>query len=932
MDETIMNEEKDRLNDPAWKKWGPYVSDRQWGTVREDYSEDGEAWSYCTHDMARSKTYRWGEEGIGGFCDDQQRLCLALALWNGRDPFLKEVYFGLSNRQGNHGEDVKELYYYLDGTPTHSYMKLLYKYPQAAFPYEQLVKENATRTRKDPEFELIDTGLFNKDEYFDVFIEYAKAGPEDLLIQITAHNRGSETAPLYILPTTWFRNTWSWGYDSYKPSLESTGENYISVRHKDLGDYRLYAENASRWVFCENENNTRRLFNFDDHRPYCKDGINDHITKGQPTINPDGKGTKASAVFECQVEPGKPVTVKLRLMRQGPSAAPVQDGAHAVTLGSTPAPSPGKAPAQSASPGNTPGQPVAPGASPAPTADPFADFNQVFDNRKKDADAFYGEIQAEIPDADKRNVQRQALAGMLWNKQFYYYNIQHWLEGDPAQPTPPSTRKKGRNVNWKHLKAAHIISMPDKWEYPWFASWDLAFHSITYTLLDPGFAKQQMFLLTREWFLHPNGQLPAYEWNFSDANPPVHAWATWRIYQIDAKQNNGKGDLVFLESVFHKLLLNFTWWVNRKDAEGNNIFEGGFLGLDNIGVFDRDTMLPFGELVEQADGTSWMAMFSLNMLRISLELSKFNKTYVELANKFFAHFLYIAAALDSIGDNQSGLWDEDDQFFYDQIRSTDGASKRLKVRSLVGLIPLFAVEILDDNLLRKQPEFQERMQWFLDNRPELATLVSRFNERGDNEKRLLSLLRVHRMKAVLQKMLDETEFLSPHGIRSVSKYHLQHPYEFPLDGQVLQVKYLPAESDSALFGGNSNWRGPVWMPVNGLIVECLQRYHYYYGDSLTVEYPTGSGKQMNLLEVSEALCDRLTSLFLRDASGQRPVLGDNTKLQTDPHFKDYILFHEYFHGDNGKGLGASHQTGWTGLIAKVIQPRKPSGGTDVKRT
>jgi len=878
-----MNEEQKRLKDPSWKKWGPYVSDRQWGTVREDYSEQGDAWGYCTHDSARSKTYRWGEEGIAGFSDDQQRFCLSLALWNGQDPLLKEIYFGLSNSQGNHGEDVKELYYYLDGTPTHSYMKMLYKYPQAAFPYAQILRENATRTRNDPEFELLDTGLFDNDEYFDVFVEYAKGDPEDLLLRITAYNRGPRDAPLYILPTAWFRNTWSWGYDPYKPSLSEAGPGRIAIQHKDLGNYFLYAENAPRWVFCENENNTKRLFNYDDHTLYCKDGIHEHIIKGLPTVNPDGKGTKASPVFESQIPAGGSVSIRLRLTRQE-------------------------------------------------TATPFDGYDAIIDSRITDADAFYQDLQKDLQGEEKKLVQRQALAGMLWNKQFYYYNIQHWLDGDPAEPSPPSARKKGRNANWKHVKASHIISMPDKWEYPWFAAWDLAFHSVTFTLLDPDFAKQQLLLLTREWYLHPNGQIPAYEWNFSDTNPPVHAWATWRVYQIDAKQNDGKGDLVFLESVFHKLLINFTWWVNRKDAEGNNIFEGGFLGLDNIGVFDRDTMLPFGELVEQADGTSWMAMFSLNMLRIALELAKFNKTYIELANKFFAHFLYIAAALDSLGDTQNGLWDEEDQFFYDQVRSTDGASKRLKVRSLVGVIPLFAVEILDDRLLRQLPEFQERMQWFLENRPELATLVSRFNEKGDNEKRLLSLLRVHRMKGVLQKMLDESEFLSPHGVRSVSKYHLLHPYEFPLDGQVLQVKYLPAESDSALFGGNSNWRGPVWMPINGLIVEALQRFHYYYGDELTVEYPTGSGTYMNLLEISEALCERLTSLFLRDSEGRRSVFGDNEKLQTDPHFKDYVLFHEYFHGDTGKGLGASHQTGWTGLIAKVIQPRKPSSSNDLKKS
>jgi hypothetical protein len=876
-----MSAEQDRLKDLTWKKWGPYVSDRQWGTVREDYSEQGDAWSYTTHDMARSKSYRWGEEGIAGFSDRNQLLCLAVALWNGKDPFIKDIYFGLTNQQGNHGEDVKELYYYLDGTPTHSYMKMLYKYPQAPFPYEELVRENAARTRLDPEFELLDTGLLNKDEYFDVFVEYAKGSQEDLLLRITAYNRSPQAAPLHILPTAWFRNTWRWGYDPYKPLMEAAGSDRVAVHHRDLGEYHLYAENPQEWLFCDNETNARRLFNYDDHVQYCKDGINDHVIHGSPTVNPAQKGTKVSPAFFYTVDPGQPVTLRMRLSKED-------------------------------------------------MASPFDGFDTLMDTRKAEADAFYAVLQTEISSDDKKLVQRQALAGMIWNKQFYYYDVQHWLDGDPAEPSPPLARKKGRNTNWKHVKAAHIISMPDKWEYPWFAAWDLAFHSVTFTLIDPAFAKQQLYLLTREWFLHPNGQIPAYEWNFSDANPPVHAWATWRVYQIDAKQNDGKGDLVFLEKVFHKLLINFTWWVNRKDAEGNNIFEGGFLGLDNIGVFDRDSMLPHGELIEQADGTSWMALFSLDMLRISLELSRFNKTYVELANKFFAHFLYIANALDSLGDAKAGLWDEQDQFFYDQIRATDGTSKRLRIRSLVGLIPLLAVAILDDKILKELPEFQERMQWFLDNRPDLAALVSRYNEKGDNEKRLLGLVRAHRMKAVLQRMLDETEFLSPHGVRSVSKYHLQHPYEFPVDGQVLEVKYLPAESDSSLFGGNSNWRGPVWMPINGLIIEALQRYHYYYGDGFTVECPTGSGKFLNLMEVTDILADRLTSLFLRDDQGKRSVFGTNEKLQTDPHFKDYILFHEYFHGDTGQGLGASHQTGWTGLIAKVIQPRKRSGPDDVK--
>jgi hypothetical protein len=643
----------------------------------------------------------------------------------------------------------------------------------------------------------------------------------------------------------------------------------------------LYAENAGEWLFCENDNNSRRLYNFDDHNPYCKDGINDHIVLGQPTVNLAQTGTKVCPAYAFQIEGGQSVTVRIRLSQKDLSA-------------------------------------------------PFADFDQIVEKRIADADAFYKDIQTGINDADRRLIQRQSLAGMLWNKQYYYYDVQHWLDGDPTQPTPPAARKKGRNADWRHVKAKNIISMPDKWEYPWFAAWDLAFHAVTYTLLDPEFAKHQMYLLTREWYLHPNGQIPAYEWNFSDTNPPVHAWATWRIYQLDAKANNGKGDQVFLETIFHKLLINFTWWVNRKDAEGNNIFEGGFLGLDNIGVFDRDALLPSGELVEQADGTSWMAMYCLNMLRIALELSKTNKTYVELANKFFAHFLYIGAALDSLGDTKAGLWDEDDQFFYDQIRSLDGTSRRLKVRSLVGMIPMLAVEILDDKLLNQQPEFAERIQWFLNNRPDLAALVSRYNEKGDNEKRLLGLVRAHRMKAVLQKMLDETEFLSPHGIRSVSKYHLDHPYQFTLDGQVMEVKYLPAESDSALFGGNSNWRGPVWMPLNGLIIEALQRYYYYYGDSFTVEYPTGSGTLLTLREIADALCERLVTLFLRDANGRRSVFGDNEKLQTDPHFKDYILFHEYFHGDTGKGLGASHQTGWTGLIAKVIQSQLGSALEEMK--
>jgi hypothetical protein len=876
-----MNEEQSRLNDKAWKKWGTYVSCRQWGTVREDYSATGEAWTYSTHDMARSKAYRWGEEAIAGVCDEQQLLCLAPVFWNEKDTLLKEIFYGLSNKEGNHGEDVKEIYYYLDGSPTHSYMKMLYKYPQKPYPYADLLNENIRRTRKDPEYEIMDTGIFDQDEYFDIFVEYAKVDQEDILLRITAYNRGPALAPLRILPTCWFRNTWSWGIDPYKPHMRVDSAQSLQIEHKGLGNFKLYAQSPDGWLFCENETNARRLYRFDDHNPYCKDGINDHVVMGLPTVNPALSGTKACATYSFEIEPGNSVTVKVRLSKKD--------------LGT-----------------------------------PFTDFDQWFETRKSETDAFYANIQKDIHDDDRKLIHRQALAGMVWNKQFYYYDVQHWLEGDPAQPTPPPARKKGRNAEWKHLKAFNIISMPDNWEYPWFAAWDLAFHAVTFSTLDPAFAKRQMVMLTREWFIHPSGKLPAYEWNFNDTNPPVHAWATWRIYQLEAKQNDGKGDRFFLETVFHKLLINFTWWVNRKDAEGNNIFEGGFLGLDNIGVFDRDAGLPSGELVEQADGTAWMAMYCLNMLRIALELSKTNKTYVEMANKFFDHFLYIAAALDSLGDQNIGLWDEQDQFFYDQIRAQDGTTRRLKIRSLVGMIPLLAVEILDDKILKDQPEFQNRMNWFLENRPDLAALVSRFNDKGDNEKRLLGLVRAHRMKAVLQYLLDETEFLSPHGIRSLSKYHLNHPYQFPVDGQILEVKYLPAESDSSLFGGNSNWRGPVWMPMNGLLIEALQRYYYYYGDSFTLEYPTGSGNFLNLNQIADALCNRLLSIFLKDDKGHRVVFGDNVKMQTDPHFKDYILFHEYFNGDTGEGLGASHQTGWTGLIARVISNRFKTGKDDLK--
>ncbi len=868
-----MDSEKERLTIPDWKKWGPYLSERQWGTVREDYSADGEAWNYTTHDMAASRTWRWGEEGIGGIADKRQRLCFALSLWNKKDPILKERLFGLTGREGNHGEDVKELYYYLDSSPTHSYMKMLYKYPQAAFPYEWLVQENKKRTRNDPEFELMDTGLFDDDRYFDVFIEYAKAEMEDILVRITVHNRGKEEASLHILPTLWFRNTWSWGNDDYKPSMLSSNEGNIIIGHRELGELTLHADETDMHLFCDNETNTRRLYGA-DKAGYFKDGIQEYLVHGnQQAINHE-QGTKAALNYDKTIPGGNSVTIRLRLCQ------PCSNGA-------------------------------------------FQDFDEVFSARMAETNAFYAAIQQEMTDEDEKRVQRQAFAGMLWNKQLYYYNVEEWLKGDPHQPPPPTERLKGRNHTWGHLKNSNIISMPDKWEYPWYAAWDLGFHCLMFALIDADFAKHQLLLLTHDWYMHPNGQLPAYEWSFSDTNPPVHAWSAYRVYEIDKDSNGGKGDIAFLEMVFHKLLLNFTWWVNRKDHEGNNIFEGGFLGMDNIGLFDRsNTQLPGGSTLEQADGTSWMAAYSLNLMRMALELSMVNPVYQDMANKFFEHFLHIAAAMASMGPGAEGLWDGEDEFFYDTIRIPGAASIPLRIRSMVGLIPLFAVEVIDDSIMESLPEFAQRLNWLLEKRPDLAALVSRWHEKGSDEKHLLSLLRGHRVKRLLSRMLDETEFLSDYGIRSVSKYHEQHPYELQVDGQLLRVKYTPAESDIPLFGGNSNWRGPIWMPPNFLLIEALQRFHIYYGDDFKIEYPTNSGKYFTLNEISAGLSKRLSAIFLRDEKGMRPVYGNNEKMQRDPHFRDYILFHEYFHGDTGKGLGASHQTGWTGLVGKLLLPRK----------
>jgi hypothetical protein len=863
-----MNAEQTRLKDPAWKKWGPYVSDRQWGTVREDYSANGDAWSYITHDMARSKAYRWGEEGIGGICDHDQILCFAVALWNKKDPVIKERYFGLSNPEGNHGEDVKELYYYLDNTPTHSYQKMLYKYPQAEYPYAWLVDENKRRGRNDPEFELIDTGLLDQDAYFDVFIEYAKNDTHDTLIKITVHNRGLADAALNVLPTVWFRNTWAWGYDDYKPELTADSHGVIEIYHKELGQMWLNGEGSPELLFCDNETNTRRLYNYNDGKPYYKDGINDYLVHGVNSVNPKQTGTKAAINFDVTVPAMQSVTLRLRLSANATNA--------------------------------------------------FNDFDKLFDARVKEANEFYADIQKGNEDTDRCMVQRQAFAGMLWSKQFYYYDVRHWLNGDPANPAPPEQRKNARNSKWQHLNTKDIISMPDKWEYPWFASWDLAFHCLPLSTIDMSFAKHQLTLLIMDWYMHPNGQLPAYEWDFGDANPPVHAMMTWKIYLKDKAANNGEGDTYFLERIFHKLMLNFTWWVNRKDAAGNNIFEGGFLGLDNIGVFDRNAKLPMGETLEQADGTSWMATYSLNLLRIAAELALTNKAYNNIASKFFEHFIYIAGAISNLGQDNQGLWDDEDGFFYDQLRLPDNSTQKMRMRSIVGLIPLFAAEVLDTTDITENPIFCDRLTWFAENRPDLAALVSRWNETKSPGKHLISLLRGYRMKSLLKRMLDENEFLSPYGIRSVSKYHLENPYHANVEGMEFVVKYTPAESDSGLFGGNSNWRGPIWMPINFLLIQSLHTFFEYYGDDFKIECPTGSGNFMNLQQVANELYSRVSNLFLRDASGKRAVLGHYHKLQTDPNFKDYILFHEYFDGDNGRGVGASHQTGWTGLIANCL--------------
>jgi hypothetical protein len=867
-----MNSEKERLSDVTWKKWGSYVSNREWGLVREDYSENGDAWNYTTHDIAEAKAYRWGEEGICGICDDLQKLVFSVGFWNKKDKMVKERFFGLTNGQGNHGEDVKEYFYYLDSTPTHSYMKMLYKYPQNAFPYEDLIKTNAEKNKEEPEYELIDTGIFDQNEYFDIFIEYAKESQNDILVKLTIVNKSETEAPLIILPTIWFRNTWNWGYDDYKPQMNSEESNSIKINHKDLEIKNLYAKQSEKVLFCDNETNNEKLYQSPKESKYCKDGINDFVVNGNSqSVNPKDFGTKASFFIDENFKPKEAKIFEFRL-------------------------------------------------SDKDLKQPFKDFDEIFNSRQKEADEFYGEIQEGIKTDDEKLVQRQAFAGMLWNKMFYHYNVEKWLKGDPAEIKPSKSREKIRNYEWKHLNNYHIISMPDKWEYPWYATWDLAFHTISFSLIDPDFAKHQLKLFLFEWYMHPNGQLPAYEWNLSDVNPPVHAWAVFRVFKIDEYLND-KPDLEFLESAFQKLLMNFTWWVNKKDNNGNNIFEGGFLGLDNIGVFDRNLPLPNGEHLEQSDGTSWMAMFSLNMMRIALELALYNKVYEEMAMKFFEHFLSIANSLDNMGDECFSLWDEEDEFFYDALSSSDGSHMYLKLRTAVGLIPMFAVEVIDDEMIEKLPNFKKRMKWVLENKPELAALVSHWEVKGEDSKHLLSLLRGHRLKRLLSRMLDPEQFLSDFGVRALSKEYEKNPFTLNLNEIDYTVKYTPAESDSGLFGGNSNWRGPIWFPINFLIIESLQRFFFYYSPDFMVEYPTGSGNYSNLDQIADALSKRLSKIFLKDENGNRPVNGQYPRFQTDPDFKDYVPFYEYFHGDSGRGVGASHQTGWTGLIAKILQPR-----------
>jgi hypothetical protein len=861
-----------------WKLWGPYVSERAWGTVREDYSSDGSAWDYFPFDHSHLRTYRWNEDGIAGICDRKQRICFALSFWNGRDDILKERLFGVSGPEGNHAEDVKEYYYYVDATPSSSYLKYLYKYPQHEFPYKHLRNKNRDLGKDRPEYELIDTGIFDKDEYFDIFVEYAKASPKDLVIKITAHNRGPDTAPLHLLPTVWFRNRWAWHNEAVeKPKMKMDPDSKLSsieISEPKRGNYRLICSGEPDLLFTDNETNNEVLFDTASNSPYVKDAFGRFIIDGEKNaVNPAHTGTKACAHYQFEIEPGESKSIYLRMA----SASESID-----------------------------------------TEDFDEGCKEVFESRISEANDFYGDIVPKALNQDEAMVMRQSLAGMIWSKQFYHYVVRDWMKGDSANVPPPGERKKGRNMHWKHLYNSDVVSMPDKWEYPWYAAWDLAFHCIPLAMIDTDFAKKQLVLLLREWYMHPNGQIPAYEWAFGDVNPPVHAWATLRVYQIE-QHKTGTGDRAFLEKVFHKLLLNFTWWVNRKDSEGNNVFEGGFLGLDNIGVFDRSSKLPTGGHLEQSDGTSWMAMFCLNMLAIALELANEDKVYEGVASKFFEHFIYISDAMNNVGNEETELWSERDGFYYDVLHLPGQYNVPLKVRSMVGLIPLFAVETLEEEWLDKLPDFKRRTDWFIENRPDLIDDIACLQSKGEGSRRLLALINKDRLKRVLRVLLSEHEFLSEFGIRALSRYHKTRPYEFEAGGLTYTVAYEPGESKSNMFGGNSNWRGPIWFPMNYLVIESLQKFDYYFGESLKVEFPTGSERMLTLWEVSQELEKRLTSIFLIDKEGRRPVFGNSDKFQNDEHFKDLPLFYEYFNGDNGKGLGASHQTGWTGLVGKILK-------------
>ncbi|MET0661288.1 MAG: glucosidase [Steroidobacteraceae bacterium] len=874
-----------RTDQVPWRKWGPYLSERQWGTVREDYSDNGDAWNYFTHDQARSRAYRWGEDGLAGICDDHQVLCFALALWNGRDAIIKERLFGLANNEGNHGEDVKECYYYLDSTPTHSYMKYLYKYPQAAYPYSDLVKTNRARGKQEAEYELLDTGVFDESRYFDVFVEYAKTRPDDVLVRISVCNRGPDAASLQVLPTLWFRNTWSPPGGGSKPTLRKIDvarHAVIHAHHDDplfhesLPDYFLYCDADVPLLFTENESNNARLFGGQNASAYVKDGINNFIVHYDTTaVNPAHVGTKVAAHYTLDVGAGATRVIQLRLTTRAPSQ----------------------------------------------WKHPFSDVDAEFAARLKEADAFYDSITppAVRQDADLTRIMRQALAGMLWGKQYFYYDLAVWLDEHGAGTRlPHQERKVVRNSAWAHMYNNDIISMPDKWEYPWYAAWDLAFHMIPLGMIDSEFAKQQLDLMLRNDYLHPNGQLPAYEWNFGDVNPPVHAWATMQLYLLD-KEQTGKGDIEFLKYAFSKLLVNFTWWVNRKDRTGANVFDGGFLGLDNIGVFDRSSPLPTGGYLDQADGTAWMVFFSQHMLRIAVELALHEPLYEEYVEKFFQHTLFIAGAMDRVGERQDEMWDEEDGFFYDVLRLPDGSAQRLKVRSIVGLLPLAAVAVFEDDIIAKLPRFRERARQFGERHPDLTAGMHLPSQAGVANRRMLSIVDENKLRRILARMLDEAEFFSPHGIRALSRFHLEHPYVFSHAGREYRVAYVPGDSDSGMFGGNSNWRGPVWMPINYLLYTSLARLYAYYGEDFKVECPTGSGQMMTLLEVAQELARRLSRTFLRDASGRRPFDGATFKFSNDPHWRDLVLFHEYFHGDTGAGIGATHQTGWTGCIAVIIR-------------